>query len=72
MSLPITPAALVSCGFLALTMRIPSPVHGFFKRFLQRLYDKITDDAVEWTAKFIWYMFSLFIWYAVGHLGALR
>jgi hypothetical protein len=69
MSLPIAPAALISCGFLALTMRIPSPVQGFFKRFLQRLYDKISDDAVEWAAKFIWYIISLFIWYAVGHLG---
>lgn len=68
MSLPIAPAALVSCGFLALSMKIPSPVHRFFKGLLQRLFDKITDDAVEWTAKFIWYLVSLFIWYVVGQL----
>ncbi len=51
MSLPVTPAALVSCGFLALTMRIPPPVHAFFKRLLQHLYDRISDDAAEWIAR---------------------
>jgi hypothetical protein len=59
MSLPIAPAALVSCGFLALTMRMPSPVQEFFKRFLQRVYDKIGDDAAEWIAKFFGTLFLL-------------
>jgi len=68
MSLPVTPAALVSCGFLALTMRIPFRVRAFFKRILQRVYDKITDDAAEWVAKAFWYLVSLLIWYAVGRL----
>lgn len=68
MPLPVTPAALVSCGFLALTMRIPSPIRRFFRRVLQHLYDRISDDAAEWTAKFFWYLLSLVIWYAVGHI----
>jgi hypothetical protein len=71
MSLPVAPAALVSCGFLALTMKIPSPVRAFFKSVLQRLYDKITDDAAEWVAKVFWYMFSLLIWYAMSHVNLL-
>jgi len=68
MSVPVTPAALVSCGFLALTMKIAPGVRTFFKRLLQRLYDKISDDAVEWIAKGFWYLISLLIWYAVGHI----
>jgi hypothetical protein len=68
MSLPVTPAAVVSCGFLALTMRIPPPVRAFFKRVLQQLYDRMSDDAAEWIAKGFWYLVSLLIWYAVGHI----
>jgi hypothetical protein len=71
MSLPVAPAALVSCGFLALTMKIPTPVRMFFKSVLQHLYDKITDDAAEWVAKIFWYMLSLLIWYAMGHINLL-
>lgn len=71
MFLPIAPAALVSCGFLALTMRIPTPIRSFFKNVLERLYSRITDDAAEWVAKLVWYLFSLFIWYVVGHLDSL-
>jgi hypothetical protein len=71
MSLPVTPAALVSCGFLALTMKIPTTVRSFFKNILQHVYNKITDDAAEWIAKVFWYMFSLLIWYAMGHINQL-
>jgi hypothetical protein len=68
MSLPVTPAAIISCGFLAVTMRIPPTVRAFFKRVLQRVYDKASDDAAEWVAKTFWYLLSLLIWYAVGHI----
>jgi hypothetical protein len=68
MSLPIAPAALISCGFLALTMRIPASVREFFKGMLHRVFDKIGDEAAEWTAKCFWYLVSLGIWYVIGHV----
>lgn len=67
MLLPVAPAALISCGFLALTMKMPPSVRAFFKGMLQRVYDKISDEAAEWTAKLFWYLVSLLIWYVVGH-----
>ena len=69
MLLPVTPAAVVSCGFLALTMRIAPPVRRFFGSVLEHLYDNVSGDAAEWIAKAFWYLLSLLIWYAVGHLN---
>jgi hypothetical protein len=63
-----------SIGFL----RVPRTDHEdtnfgpyVFKSVLQHLYDKITDDAAEWVAKIFWYMLSLLIWYAMGHINLL-
>ena len=68
MTLPVAPAALISCGFLALTMRIPPSAREFAKEILHRVFDKVTDNAAEWIAKCFWYAISLGIWYVIGHL----
>jgi hypothetical protein len=68
MAIPISPAALISCGFLAVTMRPPPSLSKFLSGFLRRVSDHIQNAAAEWIAKIIWYVLALFVWYAVGHL----
>ena len=68
MTLPISPAALISCGFLAVTMRPPPSVTKFLSGFLRRISNRMEDAAAEWVAKVIWYVLALIVWYAVGHL----
>jgi hypothetical protein len=69
MTLPISPAALISCGFLAVTMRPPPSVSKFLSGFLRRISNRMEDAAAEWVAKVIWYVLALIVWYAVGHLS---
>lgn len=73
MSLPITPAALLSCGVLAFTMKPPDRITRFFRLFIEGIWKRIPDELegkiAEWIARVLFYLFSLAIWYVVGHIG---
>jgi hypothetical protein len=65
-------AALLSCGFLASTMKPPNRITQVFKRFIRgvwkRVPDKVESKTAEWIAKLIFYSLSLLIWNALHSL----